>query len=86
MVDEREMDVVPAQLYLCAFAAVNHELLVANLDYLCAGIVSCGWQCRTATKYMYLEILHSNRKFSHSACKKQVPCGGVEIKKVKAVN
>ena len=31
VVYEREMYVIPAQLQLCAFAAVNHKLLIANL-------------------------------------------------------
>ena len=73
VVNEREMDVIPAQLYLCTLAAVNHELLVANPYYLRTGTVSCSWQSRTATHYMYLEILHSNRKFSQSGGKKQMP-------------
>jgi hypothetical protein len=41
VVDEREVYVLFTQLQLRAFAAVNHELLVPDLYYLCSGIVSC---------------------------------------------
>ena len=58
VVYEREMNVVAAELQLCAFAAVNHELLVAYSYHLRTCIVACGRQCRPTPQYMYLKCLH----------------------------
>ena len=59
VVYEREMYVSAAELQLCTFATIYHELFVPDFYNLGTWVVSCCWQGRTTAQYMYFERFHS---------------------------
>jgi hypothetical protein len=63
MVETRELQALLHHLQLCAFAAVNHEELVAEIDDLTRGHVSGRRGGRAATEYVDAEICHDTKLF-----------------------
>ncbi len=60
MADFGKADARAPKLYLCPLPTINHKLFTTNFHHLRRGKVAHGWQCTTATKYMYSEWLQNN--------------------------
>ena len=55
-------EVESVHLRLCAFAAVNHEQVAAEIDHLAGRLVARRWGSRTAAEYVNGELCHSDDK------------------------
>ena len=53
------------KLHLCAFAAVNHEKVVAEIDYLRARMMPESRFCRCTPQYRYLKFIHRYATFNY---------------------